>query len=82
MLNASTIVTVCDCPPPPPSLSFIIYYVHDVKLWLRTLIHLLFFSQDTPLHFSAEYGHLHTCRLLLLCNARLEAKNSKCLPPN
>jgi ankyrin repeat protein len=36
-------------------------------------IRLLSFSQYTPLHKSAEYGHLETCRLLLRSNARVDA---------
>ena len=39
------------------------------------LILLLFFSQCTPLHLSAREGHLEVCRLLLQCNADIEAKN-------
>jgi hypothetical protein len=38
------------------------------------LILLLFFSQRTPLPFSAWNGHLEVCRLLLQCNADIEAK--------
>jgi hypothetical protein len=32
--------------------------------------------QWTPLHFSARYGRLEVCRLLLQCNADIEAKDS------
>ncbi len=30
----------------------------------------------TPLHYSAAYGHLEVCRLLLQCNADVEAKST------
>jgi ankyrin repeat protein len=43
---------------------------------LRKVILLLFFSQRTPLHISAYFGHLEVARLLLLCNADIEAKDS------
>ncbi len=32
-------------------------------------------SGDTPLHLSAEQGHVEICRLLLQCNADVQAKN-------
>jgi ankyrin repeat protein len=41
------------------------------------LILLLFFSQNTPLHASAYDGHLEVARLLLQCNADVEAKEVK-----
>ncbi len=44
------------------------------------VILLLLFSQATPLTRSAEEGHLEVCRLLLQCNADVEAKNVKYLP--
>jgi hypothetical protein len=53
------------------------YWFYDAKLCLRKLILLLFFSQQTPLHLSAEKGHLEVCRLLLQCNADVEAKNEE-----
>jgi ankyrin repeat protein len=34
-----------------------------------------FFSQYTPLHLSAFGGHLEITRLLLQCNADIEAKD-------
>ena len=52
------------------------YYYHcfyETKLCLRKFIRLLSFSQDTPLQLSAANGHLEVCRLLLQCNADLEA---------
>ena len=54
------------------------YYCYcfcEVKLCLRKLILLLFFSQNTPLHRSARGGHLEVCRLLLQCNADVDAKS-------
>ncbi len=53
------------------------YCFYDEKLCLRKLIILLFFSQRTPLHYSALEGHLEVCRLLLQCNADVEAKACK-----
>jgi ankyrin repeat protein len=38
---------------------------------------LLFFSQHTPLHWSAAEGHLEITRLLLQCNADVEAKDDE-----
>ena len=35
------------------------------------------FSQETPLLLSAMNGHLETCRLLLQCNADVDAKDIK-----
>jgi hypothetical protein len=34
-------------------------------------------QKDTPLLLSAEKGHLEICRLLLQCNANVEAKDRK-----
>ena len=36
-----------------------------------------FLEQNTPLLLSAEKGHLEICRLLLQCNANVEAKDRK-----
>jgi ankyrin repeat protein len=47
---------------------------HEPKLCL--LIH-LFFSQDTPLHYSALNGHTDVCRLLLENAADVNARNWK-----
>jgi ankyrin repeat protein len=58
-----------------PALLF--FLCNELKLCLRVLIILLFFSQDTPLHLSAENGHLETCRLLLQSNANLNAYNDR-----
>jgi ankyrin repeat protein len=47
---------------------------HEPKLCL--LIH-LFFSERTPLHWSAQYGHTDVCRLLLENAADVNARNWK-----
>jgi ankyrin repeat protein len=47
---------------------------HELKLCL--LIH-LFFSQNTPLIWSAEKGHTDVCRLLLENAADVNVKNSE-----
>ena len=62
-----------------PRRSFLCCYCHsyEAKFCLRKLILLLFFSQQTPLHYTAEYGHLEVSRLLLQCNADVEAKSDK-----
>ena len=39
------------------------------------LILLFSFRDRTPLHYSAHYGHLDVCRLLLQCNADIDAKD-------
>jgi ankyrin repeat protein len=41
------------------------------------LILLLFFSETTPLHRSAQYGNITTCRLLLQCGADPQAQDVK-----
>ena len=38
---------------------------------------MLFFSEVTPLHYSTLEGHLEICRLLLNCNADMEAQDCK-----
>jgi ankyrin repeat protein len=52
------------------------YCFYEAKLFLRKFILLLSFSQNTPLHLSAHEGHLEVARLLLQCNADIEAKNN------
>jgi ankyrin repeat protein len=42
---------------------------------MRSLILLFSISEHTPLHYSARYGHLEVCRLLLQCNADIDAKD-------
>jgi hypothetical protein len=39
------------------------------------LILMLFFRNRTPLHLSALDGNLEFCRLLLQCNADIDAKD-------
>jgi ankyrin repeat protein len=45
------------------------------------LILLLFFSQRTPLHQSAVFGHLEIARLLVESNADVAARNRCFSPP-
>ena len=56
---------------------------HNIFLllgWMETLFAqveiFVVFSQETPLLLSAMNGHLETCRLLLQCNADVDAKES------
>ena len=51
------------------------YCIYEAKLCSRKFILLLSFSQDTPLHWSAREGHVEVCRLLLQCNADVDAKD-------
>ena len=57
------------------------YYYYDcfyeAKLCLRKFILFLSFSQWTPLHLSAGNGKLEVTRLLLQCNADIEAKTDR-----
>ena len=55
------------------------YCFYEAKLCLRKLILLISFSQYTPLHYSVSHddGDLEVCRLLLQCNADIEAKTSE-----
>ncbi len=71
----STSETECNCPPPPSAPHLFSSFS------CGKLIHLLLFSQWTPLHRSAQCGHLEVCRLLLQCNADIEAKTSGYYPP-
>ena len=50
---------------------------YEAKLCLRKMILVFLFSQWTPLHESASEGHLEVTRLLLQCNADIEAKDSR-----
>jgi hypothetical protein len=45
------------------------------------LIHLIFFSQATPLHISAIEGHLEICRLLVESKADVAAITGCFSPP-
>jgi hypothetical protein len=70
MLIASTSETDGNCPPlssPPQLVS---------SFACSKLILLLFFSQHTPLHWSAIKGHLEISRLLLQCNADVGATDA------
>jgi ankyrin repeat protein len=57
----------------PPLIIIVVFY--EAKLYLSKLIRLLSLSQGTPLHWSARDGRLEICRLLLQCNADIEAKD-------
>jgi hypothetical protein len=52
-----------------PSFIFVIFMRQGKFILLFS------FSQWTPLHLSAENGHLEVARLLLQCNADIEAKD-------
>jgi hypothetical protein len=53
----------------------------EAKLCLRNLILLLFFSQTTPLHWSAREGHLEISRLLVESKANVAAMSMCFSPP-
>ena len=53
----------------PLALIFIVSAQQICLLCLFLLILFVWFSCETPLHLSAEKGHLEICRLLLQCNA-------------
>ena len=74
-LVASTSKARSNCPPPPSAPHLLSSFS------CSKFILFLFFSYCTPLHVSAQYGHLEICRLLLQCNADIEAKNGWYLPP-
>ncbi len=59
----------------PALFTIIIVSRSEPPLALVDSFPLLFFSSRTPLHLSALRGQLETCRLLLQCNADLEAKD-------
>jgi hypothetical protein len=69
MLIASTYETESNCPPPPSA-------AHLISSFSYSKLILLFFRCAAVLHFSAFYGHLEISRLLLQCNADVEAKAS------
>ncbi len=56
------------------------YWFYDAKLCLRKLILLLFFSQQTPLHFSVREDHVEICRLLVEWKADVAARD-RCFGP-
>jgi hypothetical protein len=72
MLMASTSQTSSSNCPPPPSASHLFSSFSCGKLIL-----LFFFRQRTPLHFSSGNGQLEICRLLLQCNADVDAKDAE-----
>jgi hypothetical protein len=71
MLMPSTSEAEGNCPPPPSAPHLFSSFS------CGKFILLLSFSQYTPLHWSAREGRLEICRLLLQCNADIEAKNEK-----
>ncbi len=63
----------------PPLLLLLLLF--DVaKLCLRKFILLIFFSEFTPLHYSAGYDHLEVTRLLVESKADVAAR-SRCFSP-
>ena len=57
------------------------YCFYEAKLFLRKFILLLFFSQYTPLHWSAQEGHLEVTRLLVESKADVAARDRCFSPP-
>jgi ankyrin repeat protein len=57
------------------SSRIILIVLYEAQLCSRKLITLFCFSQRTPLHYSASGGQLEICRLLLQCNADVNAKD-------
>ena len=57
------------------------FVLYETKLcFLRKLILLLFFSDETPLHISAQEGRLEMCRLLVESKADVAARD-RCFSP-
>ncbi len=56
------------------------YCFYEEKLFLLKFIILLFFSQRTPLHGSAQNGHLNVCRFLFKSKADVAAR-TRCFSP-
>ena len=54
---------------------------YEAKICSRKLILLLFFSQATPLHYSATIGHLEISRLLVESKADVAARDMCFSPP-
>ena len=71
MLPASAAETGGECAPA------VVSCVVQAKLCLRKFILLFSFSQGTPLHESAGNGYLEVTRLLVECNADIEAKDKE-----
>ena len=59
----------------PALLFFTTFVLLEAKLCLHKQVLLIFFRKNAPLHWSAYGGHLETCRLLLQCNANVQAKD-------
>jgi hypothetical protein len=59
----------------------IIIVLYEAKLCLRKFIRLLFFSERTPLHWSACNGQLEVCRLLVESKAHVAARDWCFSPP-
>jgi hypothetical protein len=59
------------------SSALIFYNDPNTTLLLRVIILFIFCSQYTALHAVASVGHLETCRLLLQCNADVQAQTEK-----
>ncbi len=62
-------------------LPLLLLFFYAAKLCLRKLILFLFFSQSTPLFFSARDGHLEVTRLLVESKADVAARNRCFSPP-
>ena len=52
-----------------------------LELNQRMLNLFVFISFQTPLHLSAQKGHIETCRVLLQSNADVHARDKKWRPP-
>ena len=65
-------------PPPPPRLHHPSPSAPPLfSAFARGKLILSFlFSQLAPLHWSARHGRLDSCRLLLQCNADVDAKDN------
>jgi hypothetical protein len=97
MLMPSTSETECNCPQRPSvtrvfsssdSSAFLNQYTPHVfsssfssSFSCSELILFLFFSQQTPLHLSAWFGHLEICRLLVESKADVAAR-AMCFSPS
>ncbi len=66
---------------PVISAALIFHNDPNTKPLLRVLILFIFFSQYTALHAACSCGRLETCRLLLQCNADVQAQTEKWFPP-
>ncbi len=59
------------------AIDFSRLYLYEAKLsdLFAQVNCLLFFRERTPLHLSAQYGHLDISRLLLRCKVDVDAKD-------